>query len=400
MQLICIVDGAFAFYTGTEKFWTITGQSRDKITTSFFFLFVLWTSDKCPEKCPENVRKMPEKISGRRRANYPRPTQRTKGTSVKPLRMTGRLPPEKKPTTAGRSHSCRPSPPPRSEVCPGWQKSHPPTAAPVQRRCRSGRRSPPDPGAVRHPSSGGCPGGLPSPPHPVAGTSPPWRRIPAACTQRTSTPAAPAATAAALPSPAPAPCRPGHSRDVAAQLHAHAFQRLHGQLRGVQLPQATQHSGSVAAAAQPRLRGDTLSKVMCRPSQATPVVRKNTSAARHARLLPVGGGSPHRRRSGRCPPLCRSPSSPYRTAPRSASPRLPRDSRRGVWPHIQRQIHLGGRQFLPLHAAPSLSLFSRGLYHKSCGNSIVRRKFVKNGQDSDPKGSESCGMTVEMPGLS
>jgi len=53
MQLICIVDGAFAFYTGTEKFWTITGQSRDKITASFFFLFVLWTSDKCPEKCPE-----------------------------------------------------------------------------------------------------------------------------------------------------------------------------------------------------------------------------------------------------------------------------------------------------------------------------------------------------------
>ena len=26
MQLICIVDGAFAFYTGTEKFWTITGE--------------------------------------------------------------------------------------------------------------------------------------------------------------------------------------------------------------------------------------------------------------------------------------------------------------------------------------------------------------------------------------
>ena len=79
MQLICIVDGAFAFYTGTEKFWTITGQSRDKITTSFFFLFVLWTSDKCPENVQKNVRKMPEKNIGPSTGKLPPPHTADKG---------------------------------------------------------------------------------------------------------------------------------------------------------------------------------------------------------------------------------------------------------------------------------------------------------------------------------
>ena len=277
MQLICIVDGAFAFYTGTEKFWTITRQSRDKITTSFFFLFVI--------QSPVHLRRG----EGYLRLAHNEPALRQR--------------------------------PQRQQLL-----------------------------------------SLPLHQHRAA---------------------------------------PDTVGDVTAQLHAHAFQRLHGQLRGVQLPQATQHSGSVAAAAaQPRLRGDTLFQ-----GNMQAITGHACGAKEHLRrpprqIAPVGGD--RRIVAGQGDALPCAALHRHRIVQRHALHH--RDylviAVGASGPHIQRQVHLGGRQFLPLHAAPSLSLFSRGLYHRSCGNSIVRRKFVKNGQDSDPKGSESCGMTVEMLGLS